>query len=103
MFVTAIAPYRKLSSAGMSRTVSEYMRQADIGFEERKHGSHALRHSLATNLLNLNEPMPVISEILGHTNTESTMYYLRVDFKQLNQCTLDVPCVPSSFYQNLYE
>jgi site-specific recombinase XerC len=79
------------------------MRLADIGFEERKHGPHALRHSLASNLLSLNEPMPVISEILGHSNTESTMCYLRVDFMQLKQCALEVPCVPSSFYENLYE
>jgi site-specific recombinase XerC len=79
------------------------MRQADIGYEERKHGPHALRHSLATNLLRSNEPMPVISEILGHSSTESTMCYLRVDFNQLKQCALEVPCVPSSFYENLYE
>jgi len=103
VFITAIAPYGKLTSAGMHRTITDYMRQADIGYEERKHGSHALRHSLASNLLSSNEPMPVISEILGHSSTESTMCYLRIDFSQLEQCTLEVPCVPSSFYDNLYE
>jgi len=79
------------------------MRLADIGFQERRHGPHALRHSLANNLLGLNEPMPVISEILGHVSTESTMIYLRVDFNQLKQCTLEVPHVPSTFYDHLYE
>jgi len=103
VFITAIAPYGKLTGAGMNRTITDYMRQADIGFEERKHGPHALRHSLASNLLSLNEPMPVISEILGHSSTESTMCYLRVDFNQLKQCALEVSCVPSSFYENLYE
>ena len=103
VFITANAPYGKLTGAGMCRTITDYMRQADIGFQERKHGPHALRHSLASNLLSLNEPMPVISEILGHSCTESTMCYLRVDFNQLKQCALEVPCVPSSFYTNLYE
>jgi len=103
VFITAIAPYGKLTSAGMHRTITNYMRQADIGYEERKHGPHALRHSLATNLLSLNETVPVISEILGHSSTESTMCYLRVDFNQLKQCALEVSCVPSSFYENLYE
>ena len=103
VFIAAHAPYSKLTSAGMHRTISDYMRQADIGYEERKHGPHALRHSLATNLLSSNEPMPVISEILGHSSTESTMGYLRVDFNQLKQCALEVPCVPSSFYAHLYE
>ena len=28
---------------------------------------------------------------------------LRVDFNQLKQCALEVSCVPSSFYENLYE
>lgn len=103
IFIMAHAPYGKLTSAGMHRTITDYMRQADIGYEERKHGSHALRHSLATNLLRSNEPVPVISDILGHSNTKSTMYYLRVDFNQLKHCALEVPCVPSSFYEHLYE
>jgi site-specific recombinase XerD len=103
VFITAIAPYGKLTGGGMCRVITDYMRQADIGFQERRHGPHALRHSLASNLLGLNEPMPVISEILGHVSTESTMIYLRVDFNQLKQCTLEVPHVPSTFYDHLYE
>jgi len=103
VFITAIAPYGKLTGGGMCRFITDYMRQADIGFQERRHGPHALRHSLASNLLGLNEPMPVISEILGHVSTESTMIYLRVDFNQLKQCTLEVPLVPSTFYDHLYE
>jgi integrase/recombinase XerD len=100
IFLTAGAPYGKLTT--MNNAIVEHMRKADIGFEERKHGPHALRHSLASNLLGLNESMPVISEILGHSTTKATMYYLRVDFKQLQQCTLEVPCVPASFYDHLY-
>ena len=42
--------------------------------------------------------MPVISEALGHSNSESTMYYLRIDITTLRQCALNVPLVPSSFY-----
>ena len=103
VFITAMAPYGKITGAGINRMITDYMRLADIGFQERKHGTHALRHSLASNLLSLNEPLPVISEILGHSSTESTMCYLRVDFTQLKQCTLEVPCVPSSFYANLYD
>ena len=103
LFISANAPYGRLNGGGMSTMIARYMRQADIGFEERKHGPHALRHSLASNLLSLNEPLPVISEILGHSDIQSTMCYLRVDFNQLKQCALEVPCVPSSFYNNLYE
>lgn len=103
VFIRVNAPYGPLSTSGMNITIRDYMRLADIGYQERKHGPHALRHSLASNLLRSNEPIPVISEILGHSSTESTMCYLRVDFNQLKQCALEVPCVPGSFYNNLYE
>jgi integrase/recombinase XerD len=102
VFLTATAPYCQLSKAGLNRTITECMEKADISYEERKRGLHSLRNSLATHLLSEKEPLPVISEILGHSTTESTKCYLRVDFKQLKQFALDVPCVPASFYENLY-
>jgi integrase/recombinase XerD len=101
IFLTAKPPFGKLIT--IHKIITKHMRRADISYEERKHGPHALRHSLASNLLGLNEPMPVISSILGHATTASTMPYLRVDFDQLKQCALEVPCIPSSFYANLYE
>lgn len=103
VFITVNAPFRKLTTVTVAARVSEYIRLVDTGLERRRHGPHALRHSLASNLLELNEPLPVISEILGHSSTESTRFYLRVNFNQLMQCALEVPCVPSSFYNNLYE
>lgn len=102
VFLTATAPYCQLSISSLTRTITECMEKADISYEERKRGLHSLRNSLATHLLSEKVPLPVISEILGHGSTESTKYYLRVDFKQLKQCALDVPCVPASFYENLY-
>lgn len=103
VFITAQAPYKGLGSNVLAGNIGDWMRAAGINMVGRKHGPHSLRHSLATNLLKSNESLPVISEILGHKNTESTMIYLRVDMDLLRQCALDVPFVPSSFYQNLYE
>lgn len=102
VFLTATAPYCQLSKTALNRTITQCMEKADISYEERKRGLHSLRNSLATHLLSEREPLPVIAEILGHSTTESTRYYLRVDFKQLKQCALDVPGVPASFYKNLY-
>ncbi len=102
VFITAHAPYKELTSNGMGITIKDYFRIAGVSFTNKKHGPHALRHSLASNLLKSNESLPVISEILGHSTTETTMEYLRVDLKLLRQCALEVPFVPSSFYGNLY-
>ncbi|GHV59643.1 hypothetical protein FACS1894182_14040 [Bacteroidia bacterium] len=103
IFITAQAPYKELSSSGIHQAISDYFRIAGVSFTNRKHGPHALRHSLASNLLKSNETLPVISGILGHSSTETTMEYLRVDMDLLKQCALDVPFVPSSFYDKLYE
>jgi site-specific recombinase XerD len=102
IFITARAPYRELSSSGMIAGIKDYFRIAGINFTNRKHGPHSLRHSLASNLLKSNETLPVISGILGHSSTETTMEYLRIDINLLRQCTLEIPFVPSSFYGNLY-
>jgi site-specific recombinase XerD/L-rhamnose mutarotase len=103
IFIMIQAPYKELKPSGICKIISNYLRVAGVDFTNRKHGAHALRHSLASNLLKSNETLPVISGILGHSTTETTMMYLRIDFEHLKQCALDVPCVPSSFYDNLYE
>jgi site-specific recombinase XerD len=102
IFITAHAPYKELTSNGMGITIKDYFRMAGVSFTNKRHGPHSLRHSLASNLLKSNESLPVISEILGHSSTETTMEYLRIDMNLLQQCALDVPFVPSSFYDNLY-
>ena len=56
----------------------------------KKHGPHALRHSLASALLEENIPLSVISEVLGHTAMDSTSIYLKIDVNHLRHCALDV-------------
>jgi len=68
-------------------------------WKKKKHGPHALRHSLATNLLKKNTSIPIISTVLGHQNTESTKQYISVDFTRLKQCALPVPEIQTNFYK----
>ncbi len=70
--------------------VNRYFKRADITVGNRKHGPHALRHSLATNLLKNNAPMPVITGILGHKNLNTTSKYLSIDIDNLRRCCLEV-------------
>ena len=56
----------------------------------KKRGPHSLRHSLASSLLESNTPLPVISEILGHVDTNTTSVYLKIDITRLRQCALEV-------------
>ncbi len=102
VFIKAHAPYGELKANGLGSSLGDWMRAAGIDSTGRKHGPHALRHSLATNLLGANQPIPVISEILGHATSETTALYTRVSVDMLRECALDVPFVKSSFYDDLY-
>jgi len=99
IFLQARAPYDRLNRSTLHSIVTFYLNRAGIQYKnKRKHGPHALRHSLAGVLLQKKIPIPVISEVFGHKNTESTRYYLRIDLNSLRQCALEVPPVPPAFY-----
>ena len=88
VFIRIKPPFTEFNPGAVGALVHERLVKAGIHLEGRKSGSHALRHSLAKRLLEI--PMPVISEILGHVNTETTMTYLRIDINELKKCALEV-------------
>lgn len=90
VFIRIKPPYTEFNPGAVGALVHERLVKAGIHLEGRKSGSHALRHSLAKRLLEHEIPLPVISEILGHTNTETTMTYLRIDINELKKCALEV-------------
>lgn len=72
--------------------MTKAFRDADIAVNPgRKHGPHALRASLATAMLENEVPLPVISETLSHSNTDTTQIYLKVDMHHLRKLALEVP------------
>ncbi len=52
-------------------------------------GLHSLRSTLAKNMLEAKIPLPVISEVLGHTNINTTSIYIKIDLEGLRKCALD--------------
>lgn len=90
VFVTHNEPHKELETS-LYPILQKYLERAEISVvRERHHGMHALRHSLASILFEQGNPLPVISGILGHSDTKSTSVYLKVDLKQLRQCALEV-------------
>lgn len=91
---------KPLSSPTVHSVVTQYMYKAGIkNWNQKKHGPHSLRHSLATNMLKKNISMPIISTVLGHQSSESTKIYLQVDTEKLRQCPLPIPSVSSRYYR----
>lgn len=98
VLLNACHPFAPMQSTGVYNVTSQAFKRAGIDISCRKHGAHALRHSLASRMLESQTAMPVISEALGHTDTTSTMYYLRVDINSLRACQLDTTPVDEKFY-----
>lgn len=80
-----------IAASQMHTIVSKYFKKAEIDTTNRRHGPHALRHSLASNLLSNNTPMHVIKDVLGHTNLNTTRVYLNINFNTLKHFALEVP------------
>ena len=63
------------STKSISHTISVATKKAGIN---KKVTPHTLRHSFATHLMEDGVALPVIKNLLGHTNLKTTMIYLHV-------------------------
>jgi integrase/recombinase XerD len=76
----------------LGNVIFQYMNKAGIRRDKNKHsGFHSLRHSAGTMLLEMGTPLPVISEVLGHSDMDVTGVYLKTDLKRLAECVLAPP------------
>jgi len=91
VLITAYAPFTRIHhTASIYRYISKCIENSNVKVNGRRMGPHAMRHSLATNLLNENVPISAISNILGHSNTRTTEVYLGVDESNLKELSLEV-------------
>jgi len=98
IFLLAISPFIPISARSIATMANRRFIDSNINIGNRRHGAHTLRHSLVKELLKNKQTLPVITEVLGHKNTESTRHYIRIDTESLRQCSLDVPVVSPLFY-----
>jgi site-specific recombinase XerD len=99
IFLFTSAPFSPMTNSSVSSAFGRIIESSKVDVRGRRHGAHAMRHSLACRFLENKEAMPIISEALGHQSTQTTMSYLRIDIESLNQCVLNVPPVPNNFYE----
>ena len=89
-----------LTSPTIHSIVSDALKNANIpNWKEKKHGPHALRHSLASNMLRRGVSFPVISTVLGHRSTETTKHYISIDIEKLRECSLQIPRMSSIYFR----
>ena len=93
VFLQHHAPHHSFedSSNSFHYTATTAFGRALVNTSGKHHGLHSLRHSAATNMLYGDTPYPVISGILGHSNTNTTRKYMAIDSERLRFLSLEVP------------
>lgn len=92
IFVRHLAPFLPFSEGDhLTQIIRDYMRIAHLPTLKKRRGMHSLRHTAASRMLEHDTPLAVISDILGHADTDSTAIYLKVDINRLRECCLDTP------------
>ena len=92
IFVSHTLPYKRLGKSAVYQLFNKYA--PNSGYrpkDNERHGIHTLRHSLASRLLEKGTPINIISNILGHVDSNETSTYLRIDVESLRTCSLEVP------------
>lgn len=99
VFISLRGPIKALTSSALYNSLAMYLSKANIkDLDKRRHGPHALRHSLATRLLENGASLHTISEVLGHSSSEVTSVYLSIDIDGLRACALKMPPLTSPIY-----
>jgi len=92
IFLRAQPPFTKLSGSALYWIASSYIHRSGVRIPPgKRHGPHSLRHSLSSIMLESSVPLPIISDILTHSSTDTTKVYLKIDVRQLRECALEVP------------
>ena len=91
VFLKARSPFAPFDDNDHLHHIVKHWRQlAGIKFRSRqRQGLHSLRHTRATQLLHNETPFHLISEILGHTRTASTLIYAKAAVEALREAALD--------------
>jgi integrase/recombinase XerD len=80
-FVSVRAPFRGLTSHGVSCTVARAVDRA--GLHPPHRGAHLLRHTAASEMLRRGASLGEIGDVLRHRKIDTTAIYAKVDLSRL--------------------
>jgi len=66
-------------------------RAVQAGLGHRIGGTHVIRHTVATELINLGASLKEIADLLGHSSIDTTSIYAKVDMSSLARVALPWP------------
>ena len=93
LFLRMRAPFIPLLPASVGDVLDHRLRCSRLGLP--RFGTHVLRHSFATRLMQQGVSIKTIGDTLGHRDIESTSVYLRLNVSDLRTVALPVPKNPA--------
>jgi site-specific recombinase XerD len=93
IFIRHVPPYTSFVwTDNVAHIIGRYATAAGITTQApKKSGFHMLRYALASELLQKDVSLTIISGILGHSELNVTTSYTKIDVPQLSTCALEVP------------
>ena len=90
VFLKHMPPFDAFSDSDhLEQRIVYHMNKAGLRRDKNRHsGFHSLRHSAASMMLEMATPLPVITTVLGQTDTDVTAIYLKTDIRKLAECVL---------------
>jgi len=91
LFISIRPPFRPITVMAVTGLISRCMKRSGVIIGGRSYGGHALRMTLASELVSERVPYNVVRKILGHEDTKSMKHYVKFDTEMLRFCALEVP------------
>ena len=101
VFHSMTAPYGRITTSIIRHAINECFDTAKVCTEGKKHGSHSLRSSLASSMVNDDVSYDVVRRILGHTDPDVIKHYAKADIENLRLCSIDPPEASGQFLEFL--
>lgn len=86
LFLCSKPPFRPVSFSVVGARCGHWLRQA--GIEVPRAGSHTMRHTCVSRLLEARFPLKLIGDYIGHSDPKSTAIYAKIDLEALREVAL---------------
>ena len=93
VFLSIKSPVRAINPRAVHGVVSRRLKKAGIDTGERERGGHALRMTLASELVAERIPYDAVRKILGHEDPDVIKHYVKFDIESLRSCAIEIPPV----------
>lgn len=94
---------RPLTPNNIYTIVSRIIDKSGVNTTNKRRGAHALRSSLASQLLEEGNSYSVIQKVLGHTSPEAAKYYVKIEIDKLRECALEVPAIQNDLLNEFFQ